>query len=200
MSAAPLLPYKDAVEALPRKRFTREEVDRLTESGFFEGHRYELIDGDLIDKMGQNPPHAHAIRLALTWLASIFKANCILVQLPIEASAADRERSLPEPDLAVLTKDDPEFDKRHPRGDELLLAIEVADTSAPFDLSRKAVMYAAAGVPEYWVLNLVRRILVVHRQPSPAGYRMIQWYTENDVVSLENRHEDVRAGELMPSE
>lgn len=200
MSAAPLLPYKDAVEALPRKRFTREEVDRLTESGFFDGCRYELIDGDLVNKMGQNPPHARSIQLALTWLANIFGTQRIRVQLPIEASLADRERSLPEPDLALLLKDNPEFAKRHPSGNELLLAVEVSDTSVAFDLSRKALLYAAAGVPEYWVLDLVRRILVVHRQPSAAGYRLIQLLTGNDMVSVENQREAVRVGELMPAE
>jgi Uma2 family endonuclease len=194
MSATPLLPSFET-----RKRFTREEVDRLTETGFFEGFRYELIDGDLIDKMGQNPPHAHSIQLALRWLASIFGTDRIRVQLPMEASPADRERSLPEPDLAVVAEDKPEFAKRHPGGDELLLAIEVAYTSVTFDLSRKAVLYAAAGVPEYWVLDLTRRILVVHRQPSPAGYRLSQWFTESDMVSLEDRAETVRVSELMPA-
>jgi Uma2 family endonuclease len=200
MSAAPLLPYNNAIEALPRKRFTRDEVDRLTELGFFDGCRYELIDGELIDKMGQNPPHASAIRLVLAWLTRVFPGDRILVQLPMEASPADRKRSLPEPDLAVLAENKPEFGKRHPRGDELLLAIEVADTSAAFDLSRKAVLYAAAGVPEYWVLDLSRRILVVQRQPSADGYRLSEWFTENDTVSLVNRTEAVRVGELMPAE
>jgi Uma2 family endonuclease len=200
MSAAPLLPYSNAIEILPRKRFTREEFDRLTESGFFKGHRYELIDGDLVDKMGQKPPHASAIRLVLAWLTRIFTDGRIQVQLPIEVSAADHERTLPEPDFAILAEIKPEFTKRHPRGDELLLAIEVADTSAAFDLSRKAVLYAAAGVPEYWVLDLSRRILVVHRQPSAAGYRLIQLLAESDVVSIENRHESVRVNELLPAE
>jgi Uma2 family endonuclease len=200
MSAAPLLPYKDTIEPPPRKRFTREEVDRLMEAGFFEGRRYELIDGDLVDKMGQNPPHARGIQRTFAWLISIFSAATIRVQLPIEVSPAERERSLPEPDVVVLTQDKPEFDKRHPRGNELLLVIEVADTSAAFDLSRKAAMYAAAEVPEYWVLDLIRRMVVVHRQPSPVGYRLIRLFWENDLVSLENRSETIRASELLPSE
>jgi hypothetical protein len=53
-----LFPFDAAVAALPRKRFTRDEVTRLREAGFFEGQRYELIDGDLFDKRGQNPPPA----------------------------------------------------------------------------------------------------------------------------------------------
>ena len=62
MSAALLFPFDTANETLPRKKFTRQEVEHLTAEGFFEGQRYELIDGDLIDKMGQKPPHAVAIQ------------------------------------------------------------------------------------------------------------------------------------------
>src|SRR3974390_230542 len=126
MSAALLLPPQVGAEALPRKRFTREEFDRLIESGFFDGQRYELIDGELIDKMGQNPPHAFTIQLAHNWLASVSLTNLIRVQLSIEAALADRGRSVPEPDLAVLAEWKSEYAKRHPRGDELLLAIEVS--------------------------------------------------------------------------
>jgi Uma2 family endonuclease len=200
MSAALSSPPPTGVEALPRKRFTREEFDRLIESGFFEGQRYELIDGELIDKMGQNPPHALSIRLALAWLGSVFKLSLIQVQIPIEASPADRGCSLPEPDLSVLAEDKPEFARRFPRGDELLLAIEIADSSAGFDLSRKAVLYAAAGVPEYWVLDLQRRRLVVHREPSEADYRLTRLFSESDTVTLENRTETVRVSDLLPSE
>jgi Uma2 family endonuclease len=134
------------------------------------------------------------------WLGSIFRLNLIQVQTPIEASPTDRERSVPEPDLSVLADDKPEFSRRLPRGDELLLAIEIADTSAAFDLSRKALLYAAACVPEYWVLDLPRRRLVVHREPSETGYRLIRFFAEGDKVSLENRTECVRVGDLLPSQ
>src|ERR1044071_9184756 len=99
MSAALVLPQQDAPEGLPRKRFTREDVDRLTEAGVFEGQRYELIDGDLIDKMGQKPAHAFAIRRIHEWLARLFGADRVQMQLPIEAGGPDRNTSLPEPDL-----------------------------------------------------------------------------------------------------
>ena len=200
MSAAPLLPPQAGVEALPRKRFTREEFDRFIETGFFDGQRYELIDGELIDKMGQTPPHAYAIQLTQVWLGGIFNIRQILIRLPIEASVEDRVRSLPEPDLAILAEDKPEFAKRFPRGDELLLAIEVSDMTAGFDLSRKAVLYAAAGVPEYWVLDLPRRRLVVHREPSDAGYRLTRLFAEGDTVTPENRTETIRVGDLLPPE
>ena len=144
---------------------------------------------------GQNPPHAFAIHLVLAWLASIFKPNLIGVHLPIEASAADREDSLPEPDLAAWEL---EFARRHPRGDELLLAVEIADSTAGFDLSRKALLYASAVVPEYWVLDFERGRLVAHREPSEAGYRLTRWFAEPDTLALTNCTETVRVGDLLP--
>jgi Uma2 family endonuclease len=199
MSLAPLLDLKLFDEGPPRKRFTRQEVERLTETGLFDGQRYELIDGDLIDKMGQNPAHAFAISLVLDWLASFLGISRIRVQLPIEAAGEDRERSAPEPDLAVLVERKAEHQERQPRGDELVLVVEVADTSRSFDLSRKAILYASSGIPEYWVLDLVRRLLVVHRQPDGTQYRIIHIYSEDDFVSMEGRDEKVQVGNLLPS-
>lgn len=200
MSAASLLPFQAAAEALPRKRFTREEVERYVEAGFFDGQRFELIDGDLLDKMGQKPPHATAIRLTQAWLAGFLGANRVQCQLPIEASGADRERSLPEPDLAVLAEPKPDYHQRHPRGDELLLVVEVSDTTASFDLTRKAVLYASAGVPEYWVLDLTRRVLVVHRRSDGSTYRLAQLFSETDTVSMEGRDDAIRVSEILPDQ
>ena len=165
MSAAALLPPSPASDSLRHKRFTREEFDRLLDIGFFDGQRFELIDGELIDKMGQKPPHEYTIRVLTSWLSAIFPARCVLVQLSIEAAQGDRELSLPEPDLAVIAEDNPEHRTRHVRGDEVLLAIEVADTSLRQDLVRKRAMYARAGVGEYWVVDIPGRRVVVHRTP-----------------------------------
>jgi Uma2 family endonuclease len=93
-----------------------------------------------------------------------------------------------------------EYEFRHPRGDEVLLVIEVSDTSVAFDLSRKAVLYARAGVREYWVLDLARRMLVVHRQPDGTTYRLIQLFSEDDTVSMEGRAESVRVSEILPAQ
>jgi Uma2 family endonuclease len=199
MSLAPLLDLKLFDEGPPRKRFTRQEVECLRDAGLFDGQRYELIDGDLIDKMGQKPPHAFAIRLVVDWLANFLGISRIQVQLPIETAGEDRERSAPEPDVAVLVELKAEHQERHPRGNEIVLVVEVSDTSRSFDLSRKAILYARSGIPEYWVLDLVRRLLVVHRQPDGTQYRDIHLYSEDDFVSMEGRDEKVRVGNILPS-
>jgi hypothetical protein len=152
MSAA-ILP----ADSLRRKRFRRSEVDRMRELGILDGQRCELID-----KMGQNPPHAQAIRNLFSWLAAIFGLGRVQMQLPIEASSRDSDWSLPEPDIAVLAEAGGEYRKRHPRGDELLLLVEVADIGLRQDLTKKRDLYARASVGEYWVLDLQSRRLIVH--------------------------------------
>jgi Uma2 family endonuclease len=199
MPAAPMIPEL-AEAAPPRKRFTREEVERLTQSGVFAGQRFELIDGDLIDKMGQNPPHAYAIQLLQEWLASFLGMAVIRVQLPMQASGKDSDRNLPEPDIAVLRERKPEHGKRHPRGDEMLLVIEIADTTAAFDRTRKAALYAHSGVPEYWVLDLNRRVLIAHREPADTEYGSLQTYSELDSVPFPGRPESAKVADLLPPE
>jgi Uma2 family endonuclease len=149
-------------DLLSRGNFTREEVNRLEESGVLTG-RYELLEGELIDKMGQNPPHAWALHRVYAWLIRVFGVERLRNQVPIEVAESDRRRNDPQPDIAVLAEARTEYARRQPRGDELTLLVEVADTSSRFDLTVKAALYARAGVPEYWVLDLSRRTLVIHR-------------------------------------
>lgn len=141
---------------------TREEVNRLEESGVLTG-RYELLEGELIDKGRQTPPHAWALHRMYAWLFKVFGGQRVRNQAPIEVAEDDRRRNEPQPDIAVLTEVRTEYSRRHPRGDELVLIVEVADSSSRFDLTVKADLYARAGVPEYWVLDLQRRVLVIHR-------------------------------------
>ena len=197
-AALPTVIPLPTTEALPRKRFTREEVERMMDTDIFAGQRFELIDGDLIDKMGQKPPHSYTIQLVAKWLYTVFGIDAIRIQSSIEASGTDRERSVPEPDVAVLVERLSDYRRRHPRGDELLLAVEVADTTRSLDLSRKVELYAAAGVPEYWVVDLPKRMLVIHRQPDGQQYRDIHMFAEDENVSLEGREEQVRVGDLLP--
>ncbi len=199
MSAAILPPLETAAETLPRKKFTREEVEHLTDYGFFEGQRYELIDGDLIDKMGQKPLHGSSVGRLMTSLLKFFQPPLVRVQMSLEVAAADRQRSIPEPDIAVLESWKSDYDRRYPRGDECLLVAEVSDTTIRFDLTRKAALYANAGVPEYWVLDLTRRQLIVHRGPRNGAYSSLQIFGESDSVSLENRTEIIAVADLLPT-
>ena len=172
-----------AESAPKRKRFTRGDVNRMQAAGLFEGERLELIDGDLIDKRGQKPAHATAIRRLNAWLAKVFGVDLVQMQLPVDVAANDRELNEPEPDVTVLAENKSDFARRHPRGDEAVLLVEVADSSIRQDTVRKRDLYARAGVPEYWVLNLQDRELVVHRTPHDGRYREILTLSEGATIA-----------------
>jgi len=173
-------------EPVARKRFTRDELRRMEESGILEG-RYELIEGDLIEKTGQNPKHASALRLICAWLAACFGMERLSIQLPIEVAPGDQQRSEPEPDIAVLNALLPGYSHRHPRGDELTLAVEIADSSSRFDLATKAALYALAAVPEYWVLDVTRRMLLVHRHPENGVHRRVEHLAEQETIAINGK-------------
>ena len=185
--------------APPRKRFTVEEVQQMLDAGLFAGQRFELIDGDLIDKMGQNPPHAYAIRLVFAWLVKVLEPGRVQVQSPIQAGGPDQKWSLPEPDLAVLPELKDDYRYRHPLGDEILLAVEVSDTTVRYDQNEKRDLYARAGVREYWVLDLGRRQLTQHRSPANGKYSLVQTFAEQDEVCPEfHTSEPVKVASLLP--
>jgi Uma2 family endonuclease len=182
MSAAPLTP--------PRKRFIRNEVEQMLNTGLFAGQRFELIDGDLIDKIAQNPPHSLAVAELQDWLTETCGKGRVRTQLPIEAAGPERDRTLPEPDLAVTVGDSRTwFRSRHPRGDELVLVVEVADSTSRCDLTTKRDIYARAGVPEYWVFDIAGRKLIAHSRLVEGGYSEVRTFGEGDSVSLPSRPE-----------
>lgn len=170
-------------DLLGRGDYTREEVNRMEETGVLTG-RYELLEGHLIDKMGQNPPHARSLNRMYGWLLGVFGSQRVRNQSPIEVAPRDRRRNDPQPDIAVVAEDKLEYDERHPCGDELVLIVEVSDSSSRFDLSVKAALYARAGVPEYWVLDVPRRILVTHRGLEQGTYNQRTEVAEHEHVSI----------------
>jgi Uma2 family endonuclease len=92
----------------------------------------------------------------------------------------------PEPDVAVLREYKAEYRKRHPTGEETELVVEIADSSLASDLSIKRRLYARAGVPEYWVVDLNNRRLVVHRglDMTKGEYASVQSYAETEAVEI----------------
>lgn len=164
-----------------RKRWTREDCDFLERVGLLTG-RYELLDGEIIVKMGQNQPHAMSVSRLVFYLLGIFGPAHVQTQTTIEVLEADRVTNRPEPDAVVL--DRPDFEYSHtPRGDELRLAVEVSDSTLGDDLRTKARLYARAGVPEYWVLDVASRRLVVHRDPHENEYRSVVPFSESESVA-----------------
>ena len=131
----------------------------MTEIGLFEGQRYELMDRDLIDKRGQNPPHSFGIRLVAAWLVHVLGIELVQIQLPIEVAPEDQQRSLPEPDVAMLRVFKDEYRTRHPNGDELASIFEVADSSSLFELTGIQLMGSIARLRVWVIRSRCRRVL-----------------------------------------
>jgi Uma2 family endonuclease len=148
------------------RRWTRQEYERLVEMGVFDGEPLELIGGQLIVAEPQGSYHASSIfKVADVVRAALPPGFVVRSQGPI---ALDDE-SEPEPDVAVVQGTHDDYRTAHPQ--RPLLVVEVADSSLRFDRRRKQSLYARGGIEDYWIVNLVERVLEVYRDrvPDPAG-------------------------------
>jgi Uma2 family endonuclease len=179
-------PSPPAVQYPPRKRWTRAECERLEALGIVEQQHLELIEGELIDKMGKNRPHAATAALLIGWLIRVFGERRVNAEVPIDSAPQDNPRNQPVPDLIVLKRhyaESSSFWSLTPQPSDLDLVVEIADTSLLFDLSVKAPLYARAGIAEYWILDVTGRRLIVHRNPEGGLYGSVTSYTEQESVS-----------------
>jgi Uma2 family endonuclease len=136
---------------LPLHQFSTDDYHSMSESGLFEGKRVELLEGRIIDMDPVKSKHASVVKLLNNWLRSALSDQyTISVQDPILLS----KYSEPEPDLAVLDFREDYYAKAHPQPKDIHLLIEVADTSLDKDQKVKLPLYAAAGIPEVWIVNL----------------------------------------------
>jgi Uma2 family endonuclease len=182
----------------PRKRWTREEYEALSAVTLGQ-ERLELVQGELISKMGKKRPHVIALNLVRGWLVSTFGLPFVNSEAPIDVSHEDNPTNEPEPDLIVLNRHESEFLRSNPRPSDLLLVIEIADTTLGFDLTTKARLYARAEIAEYWVLDLSGRRLIVHRDPLEGQYRTVSGYEENESVApLAASSSELRIRDVIP--
>ena len=181
-----------------RVRFTRSQCDAMRETGILQG-RYELIDGEIIRKMSQNPPHGAVCSLLSAWLTLVFGALFVRMQSFIDIGDADPDHNDPEPDGAVTAEPATAYFKRLPGAADLLLVCEVSDSTARLDRTAKALLYALAGITEYWIVDIPSRQLVVHRQPTDSGYAVrLAFAADEQVASLARPNDSVRVADLLP--
>jgi len=167
------------------RRFTVAEYHELTRIGVLTTEdRVELIDGYLVNKMPQNDPHhstVHRLNLDLVRLVPLGWQP--RTQLPITIGNSE-----PEPDGAVVRGDRRTYDTRKPTGADFGIVIEVSDTTLRFDRRFKMAEYAGAGIPVYWIVNLIDSHVEVYTDPDvttdPPAYRTRTDYTPGQSVPL----------------
>jgi Uma2 family endonuclease len=169
--------------AARKHHFSVEDYHRMAESGIFgQDDRVELIEGEIVEMSPIGTRHAACVARMTRLLAPIAQEKAILgVQNPLTL----QDDSEPQPDLALLANRDDFYAEGHPTAEDVLLLIEVADTTAPFDRQVKLPLYARAGVREVWLVDLPGQGVEVHREPSPQGYRLLRRALADDTITPE---------------
>jgi Uma2 family endonuclease len=155
-----------------RKLFTVDEYDTMIKAGVFDGkERVELIEGEFVKKMTQGDLHIGCInRLTYLLVPQLLNRAVVAVQNAVEINPF----SAPEPDVAILRFRADFYSTGKARPEDILLLIEVADTTVHSDRQIKIPLYARAEVPETWLVNLPRKIVEVYTQPKNGKYRVVR--------------------------
>lgn len=152
------------------RRWKRVEYERLVDIGVFDGDPVELIGGQLIVAEPQGTYHATALGAVDDAIRAVLPPGWIVrAQMP---TALDDE-SAPEPDLAVVAGARADYRESHPA--RFALVVEIAESSLDFDRNDKGSLYARAGVQDYWIVNLVDRVVEVYRDPGPDPSARYGW-------------------------
>ena len=192
-------PYRPVPMEPPRKQWTRAECLAIEATGVWDQQKLELVEGELISKMGKKRPHTNALIFVLAWLMRVFGEEYVNPETPIDVAPKDNPASEPEPDLVVLAKPSREFGSANPQPGDLRLVVEISSSTLGFDLTKKAGLYARAGIVEYWVVDVAARRLVVHRDPAKGLYQSVTVYNDRESVSpLAAPGCEFRVGDALP--
>ncbi len=191
-----------AVATEPRARlWTREEYYKIASVGLFDGAHVELIEGRLLEGSPQGGTHFATVYRVAKRLEAVFgEAYWVRQQGPLNIGP----RSDPEPDVAVVAGNWSRYDGEHPTA--AVLVVEVSDTTLAFDRHDKANLYAGAGIPEYWICNLVEGQLEVRRSPQPdpdqphgSGYARCEVLHKGEVVTAGAKPDvQIDVSDLLP--
>jgi Uma2 family endonuclease len=159
----------------PLRLFTVDEYHEMIEAGVFKnGARCELIHGVILEKPVPDPPHSKSTHRLMRRLTPLFPEPDWVVGIQDSITLPDSE---PEPDFYAATGPESKYDDRHPSPKDLVLVIEVSDTSLGFDRGMKLAMYAKAKVIEYWIVNIEQRQIEVYTQPKGGKNPMYKQHT-----------------------
>ncbi len=171
---------KISESALPLYLFTTEEYHRMGEVGLFDGQQVELINGKIVDMSPTKSQHAGMVNKLTQLLSKILQEEYLLsVQNPLHIS----KYTEPEPDLMVLLNRADYYQASHPTPNDTLLVIEVSGTSLEKDQKVKLPLYASAGIPEVWIINLQDKQLEQYLEPSDKGYSAIHIFRGEDILT-----------------
>lgn len=168
--------------ALTTAKWTIADYHQMIAIGLLQDRRVELLEGEIVEMAPEGEPHAYYSDEAAEYLiyrlgdrAKVRQAKPITLQ---------QNQSEPEPDIAIVQRLGQDYREHHPYAENIFWLIEYSDSSLNKDLEVKAKIYANAGIPEFWVINLRAMQLIVCRTPMPEGYLFKAVWTEPQICPL----------------
>jgi Uma2 family endonuclease len=168
-----------ATDFITRYRLTVDDYHRLGDAGVFrEGEQVELIEGEIVKMPPIGPEHAGVV----TWLNDLLTLGLYgKAMLRVQSPVRLRGHSEPQPDIAIVRTRDDYYRQAHPGPEDVLLIVEVADTTVRYDREIKTLLYASHGIPEVWLLDLIEKRLEVYHGPEGGEYRHVDYYRSGTV-------------------
>jgi Uma2 family endonuclease len=150
----------------------------LIESGVLAERRVELLEGEIIEMSPEGPMHSSTNYSVAEYLRDLLRDKAIIR----EAHPITLDNSEPETDIAVVHSPYSNYFTRHPYPQDVYWLVEISNRTLKSDLEQKSITYARNGIPEYWVIDLVNKQLVVHTQPTNNFYSQIQTLTAGTIT------------------
>ena len=174
-------PPSESAQTRQRRRFTVAEYYAMAEAGVLgPDERVELLDGEIVVMAPIGNRHAFCVDwLARFWILALAERAIVRIQNPVRLNNS----SEPEPDVALLAWRDDFYVSGHPGPQDVLLLIEVADSTVDFDRNQKLRLYARAGITEVWIVNLQDRRVETYAEPEGDQYGSIRHYGPGESVA-----------------
>ena len=184
-------------------KLTVDEYKTIIDTGVFEGRHVQLLDGELFE-VTKTPPHDFTVSILAETLRKI---------MPAKRWSVREEKSIeawpfwwPEPDIAVARGPHRNYQDRHPRPREVVILVEVCDTSQYEDRIKKLPAYAKVGIPQYWIVDLGRRVVEVYTNPLRAGrpprYASRREYPESGAIPVvigSKKYGSIPVADILPA-
>lgn len=161
-------------------KWSVEDYHRMIAAGILSDRCVELLQGNIVEMSPEGPEHYFLGDTTNDYLKQRLAGRAV-VRFDGPITLADSE---PEPDLAIVRPPKDQYRTRHPYGEDIYWLIEYADSTLARDLQEKQQIYAAAGIQEYWVVDIKARILQVFREPAGEAYKTVLTFTGGDVTAV----------------
>ena len=161
-------------------KWSIEEWHELVDAGLLEGKPVEFLEGEIVEVSPEGVEHRYTNSSIVKYLRNVLDKTAEIQ----ESHPITLDNSEPEPDVTIVRLPETIYRTRHPYPEDIYWLIEISNRTLKTDLNQKKITYARNGIPEYWVIDLVNKKLIVHTQLQNNNYTKVKEYTTGTIFSL----------------